>query len=105
MPKLTGPLFSASATGTFAGLIEYRKVGGKAVAAKIRTRTKPRSAGQQERSARFSEAAAAWSELTAMQKNQWRDAAASQPMNGYQLFISEFLKQDVVSPALPTIPV
>jgi len=104
MPKLTGPLFSASASGVFADLIEFRNNGGQAVAAKTRTMTKPRTAAQQQRSTRFAEAAAAWSDLATSQKNQWRNAAVSQPMNGYQLFVSEFLQQDIVSPALPTIP-
>lgn len=67
--------------------------------------TKPRSAAQQQRATRFSEAAAAWSSLADMQKDAWKTAAASQGTIGYRLWMREYLAQNIVAPNQPTVPV
>lgn len=104
MPKLIGPLFSASASGVFADLVEYRKVNGQAVAARVRTVTKPRSNAQQQRATRFKEAAGAWSALEDSQKAPWKTAAQAQGTNGYRLWMREYMHQNIVAPNLPTVP-
>jgi hypothetical protein len=54
---------------------------------------------------RFKEGASAWSGLSWTQQQQWKTASADHGMNGYQLFLREYLSQGIVAPGLPTLPV
>lgn len=104
MPKVTGPLFSLAASGVFKDQLEFRIVAGQTVVADRRTAPKTRSAAQQQQSARFAEAVAAWRLATGETKAAWKTAAAGTGMNGYQLYLSEYQTQHVTPPDDPLIP-
>ena len=100
MPKVTGPLFSLSATGTFMGAMEFRKrQEGGGVVTRIRRCTKPRTASQVQHSQQWSAASAAWSGLLAVEKTTWQDKAKNNGYKtGFMLWISEWFTQRIQSP-------
>jgi hypothetical protein len=105
MARVTGPLFSASASGKFGDICEFRQVGGRTVAGTIKKKTAPPSDAQRLQASRFRTAAESWSTLNATQKDQWKDAAGAQGMNGYQLYLREYLHQGIAPPNMPVLPV
>ncbi|MEI6150007.1 MAG: hypothetical protein WCS01_12970 [bacterium] len=106
MPKVTGPLFSLSASGTFMGAMEFRKCKeGWGVVAKMRTRRKPRTSSQILHNQQWSSASAAWSGLLAEEKTTWQDKAkTSGYKTGFMLWISEWFTQRIQSPERPLLP-
>ena len=106
MPKVTGPLFSLSATGTFMGAMEFRKcLAGGGIVARIRTLRKPRSASQVQHSQQWSAASAAWSSMLAVEKTTWQDKAKNNGYKtGFMLWISEWFTQRIQSPDRPLLP-
>jgi len=109
MPKVTGPLFSlsATATGTFMGALEFRKCpAGGGIVARIRKRTKLRTASQVQHSQQWSAASAAWSGLLANEKSTWNDKAKNNGYrSGFRLWISEWFTQRIQSPDRPLLPI
>jgi len=104
MPKVTGPLFSVAASGVFKDQMEFRIVAGQTIVADRRNAPATRSAAQQQQSARFGAAVAAWKLATAGTKAAWKAAAASTGMTGYQLYLSEYQTQHVTPPDDPILP-
>ena len=106
MPKVTGPLFSLSATGTFMGALEFRKCpAGGGIVARIRKRTKLRSASQVQHNQKWSAATAAWTGLMDVEKTTWSDKAQTNGYkSGFRLWISEWYTQRIQSPDRPLLP-
>jgi len=108
MPKVTGPLFSLSASGTFMGALEFRKcLAGGGIVTRIRTRkrTKLRSASQVQHNQKWSAAAAAWTGMLDIEKTTWSDKAQTTGYkSGFGLWISEWYTQRIQSPDRPLLP-
>ena len=108
MPKVTGPLFSLSASGTFMGAIEFRKRqegGGVVTRIRTRKRTKPRTASQVQHNQQWSAASAAWRGLFDVEKSTWNDKAKTNGYkSGFRLWISEWFTQRIKSPDRPLLP-
>lgn len=104
MPKVKGPLFSATASGTFRGLIEFRTVGTATRVAGKRTAPRTRTQAQQVQSARFAAAVQAWQRQTTGEKGLWQAAAAGTALSGYQLYLREHQRQGIVPPDQPHLP-
>jgi hypothetical protein len=104
MPKVKGPLFSLQASGTFKDALEFRTVNGQAIVGGTKGKTPPRTPAQQAQSQRFKTAVAAWQVLDESGKALWRTAAVGTGMNGYQLYLSEYQTQNIVTPGQPAIP-
>lgn len=104
MPKVTGPLFSLSASGTFQGLMEFKTKGGVTTVGKVRTKPATRSAAQQQQAARFAAAVAGWKALSPIEQQEWKTAATGTGVNGYQLYLSEYQGQNITAPDQPLVP-
>lgn len=103
MAKVKGPLFSLAATGKFRG-IEFRTGGGETTVAGPKTITTPRRPAQVAQGQRFKAAVEAWNALPPADKDLWKASASGTGMNGYQLYISEHINQNVIPPAQPERP-
>jgi len=104
VPIVKGPLFSATASGTFRGMIEFRTVGTATRVAGKRTAPRTRTAAQQVQSARFAAAVQGWQRLDAAAKGLWKAAAAASVLTGYQLYLREYQRQAIVPPDQPNVP-
>ena len=104
MPKVKAPLFSATASGTFRGMIEFRTVGTQTRVAGKRTPPRTRTAAQQVQSARFASAVQGWQRQDATAKGTWRTAAAGTALSGYQLYLREYQRQAIIAPDQPHVP-
>ena len=104
MPRVTGPLFSAGASGAFAGVCEFRMVNGKAVVTAAKRMNRPQGPEQQANAARFKTAIGGWKSLDEEQQGLWKTKAAFQKLTGYQLYLREYLRQGVVPPHQPILP-
>lgn len=104
MPKVKGPLMSATASGTFRNMIEFRTVGNATRVAGRRTAPRTRTAAQQVQSARFAAAVGGWGRLDVPGKASWKAAAAGTATTGYQLYLREYQRQAIVEPDQPHVP-
>ena len=104
MPKVKGPLFSGTASGTFMNMIEFRTVGTSTRVAGRRTAPRTRTPAQQVQSARFGAAVEGWKRLAAPAKADWKAASAGTGITGYQLYLREFQRQAITAPDHPEIP-
>ena len=104
MPKVKGPLFSLSASGTFKNMLEFRTGGGKTIVAPARAPNPIRSLAQQGQSTRFKNASAAWASLGNTAQATWKARATKLGKKGYQFFLAEYIGQKITPPALPILP-
>lgn len=104
MPKVKGPLFSVSASGTYRDALEFRARGNATTVAAPRRVEPPRSLAQQAQAARFALAIQGWREASPATKAAWKAAAAPLDLNGYQYYLSEYAHQAVQPPEQPVIP-
>lgn len=104
MPKVKGPLFSVSASGTYRDALEFRTQGAQTTVAAPRRMAAPRSPAQQDQAARFALAIQGWREATPILKDAWKSAAAPLGLTGYQYYLSEYANQGVQPPGQPIIP-
>lgn len=104
MPKVRGPLFSISATGTFRDLLVYRTTGDETTVARPRQVAPPRSIAQQAQATRFRNAVTGWAALSINDKAGWAAAAVPYNLTGYQLYLREYQLQNITPPAQPTLP-
>ena len=101
MPRVTGPLFSA---GAFGGLMEFRMIGTMAVVTAPKHLSKTQGPAQQANAARFKVAIAAWKTLDAATKTNWKNRALVLKLTGYQLYLREYLQQNIAAPNHSLIP-
>jgi len=92
MPRVSGPLFSAEATGTLANLITYYRRPGARIARVFKKPTNPRTQAQRQYRRLYAQAVAAWQQLYPALKDQWR-AIATPPRSGYNEYVREYLLQ------------
>lgn len=104
MPKVTAPLFSATASGAFAGVAEFRMVNGKAIVTAPKRMNKTQTPVQQANAARFREAISGWKALTPVQQDPWKTKGLIVKLTGYQLYLREYIRQGIVPPGQPTLP-
>lgn len=104
MAKVKGPLFSIAATGEFRGM-HFRTGSGNTTVAGPRETSTPRRPAQVAQSERFKTAITGWNALDDTAKAAWKAAAANTGMNGYQLYVSEFIHQAITAGANPILPV
>lgn len=104
MPKVTGPLFSVTASGNFQGLMEFRTKGTTTTVGKTRTKPATRSAAQQQQAARFKTAVTGWKDLDTIGQAEWKAAALNTGLSGYQLYLSEYQGQNITPPNQPLVP-
>ena len=104
MPRVTGPLFSAGTSGEFGGIMEFRMVGNKAVVTAPKHLSKTLGPVQQANAERFKVAIAEWKKLTEAVKTNWKTKATLLKLTGYQLYLREYLRQNIVPPNQPLLP-
>lgn len=104
MATVKGPLLSLSASGEFAGLMEFRTGANGTVVTGIRQVSATRSPAQAAQSQRFANAVAGWQALTTTQKAAWKARGPAFGLNGYQLYLSQYQAQGITPPGQPTIP-
>lgn len=104
MPKITAPLFSLTAAGTIAGLITYRTNGRAQIAQANRTEQPTRTPRQARHRTLFLRAANAWHEVPAETRTKWRDLAVRQTLTAWNLYLREYLAQNVIEGQQPIIP-
>lgn len=86
MVKLTGPLFSMSASGTIGGTITYARKGGTPYARQHVIPHNPRSAGQTGNRAMWRFLSQNWAGLSQADKDTWQvlaDSKSGQPFNAF----------------------
>jgi len=99
MPRVSGPLFSAEATGTLAHILTYYRKPGARVVRSYKKPTNPRTPAQRQHRALHAAAVKSWQQLYEPQKDLWR-AAATPPQSGYNLYVREYILQQ----GPPTLP-
>lgn len=104
MARVSAPLFSASASGKFGDICEFRMVGNRVIAGAIKKRKAPFTEAQRTQAIRFKEAAGSWSALTLPEQEQWADKGPLFDLSGYQLYIREYLNQGILAPDQPILP-
>lgn len=104
MPRVKGPLFSVSASGVYENTLEFRASNGKNIVARKRKAPPGRSPAQQAQQTRISTAMQGWRDATTAQRIAWKTAANNNGLNGYQLYLREYLAQNITPPTQPTIP-
>lgn len=104
MPKIKGPLFSISATGSVGPVLCFRatKRGAQAQRAPV-PQAAPSPAQLAER-ARVKDASASWRILDATTKGEWLALATARSKNPWILFCSEYLIQQCSGATLPELP-
>ena len=103
MTRVTGPLFSLSASGLFQGIVEFRTGGGRTIAAAPKAYIPPRTAAQAEQTNRFKDAISGWRALNDDQRQGWKVRAPG-GTSGYRFYISEFFAQNIYPPDQPIYP-
>lgn len=82
MAKVTGPLMSITASGTFADTIVYASIRGNQYARIWKTPANPNSAAQQVIRGYFTDAVNAWHAETSTVRTAWDNYAKSSGYNG-----------------------
>jgi hypothetical protein len=93
MAKLTGPLFSLKAQGTYRGLITFRALGDVTHTVSPASSRKERSTLQIANAQKVSDMASAWSALSSGDKDTWNACGATYGMTGRQLFWQQWYAQ------------
>lgn len=101
MAKVTGPLLSLSASGEFAGLMEFRTGTAGTVVTTVRSVRPPRSPAQAAQSQRFANAVSGWRDLSATQKADWKTRGAAYALTGWQYYLRQYQEQGITPPGQP----
>jgi hypothetical protein len=104
MAKVTAPLFSATASGKFGEICEFRIIGSRVIAGAIKRKRAGQSAGQAAQASRFQLAAASWGAQDDTTQTAWRDLGPTYSLSGYQLYVQQYLLQGIIDPDTPTLP-
>lgn len=100
MPRVKGPLFSLTASGTYDRTLVFRtSVRGTAVSRRPRL-VAARSPAQISNAQRVNDMARTWVAQSGSTQGAWNSCAALQQMSGYQLWWREWYTQNS-TPALP----
>lgn len=104
MSRVRGPLMSLAASGTYAGLITFRDHGERSTAAGPQKQHSPRTPAQLAHTARVQQMRSGWAALTAAQKLQWKNCAATMSTTGYRLYWDRYFAANIQPPDQPTVP-
>jgi len=108
MPKLTGPLLSISARGTFANAITFTQTNGRPVARKHARPQLTRTDAQNAARVLHAYLTSRWQTLSDEQRTTWNTLAALDRQSGYNRFLSfnllrwQTLKPPADAPTVPT---
>lgn len=104
MSKVTGPLFSLGAIGTFAKLLSFRN--GRAGTEVVHPQAPQAPASPAQLAARnvARNALAHWRELPPAERQDWSITAASWRLPPFALFLREYTLQRCEGEILPLIP-
>lgn len=91
MAKITGPLFSQSATGSIAKRVTFRETARGTFAHKTPKASTSATPGQIAQRANYQDAIVAWHALDGPTKQYWREIGIIMKMTGYNAFISDYL--------------
>jgi hypothetical protein len=104
MSSVQGPLLSLTARGTVGGVIVYRTSARGTTVSRSPSRTPPPSAAQTARRERYRNAVAEWRTLDSTERQAWKDAAGSTNLTGYNVWIRQYLLQNITPPGRPNLP-
>jgi hypothetical protein len=93
MAKVTGPLMSQSASGSYGGVLVFGTNMGRHVVRSKVTPANPRTAGQQRVRLSFAAAVAAYHQQTSTIKTNFKALASSMQTKPFQAFVSNAQKQ------------
>ena len=79
-------------------------VGNKAVVTAPKHVSKTQGPTQQANAERFKVAIGGWKTLDAASKTNWKNRALVLGMTGYQLYLREYIRQNIAPPNHPVIP-
>lgn len=91
MAKVTGPLFSVSASGNIKRTLVYTSSKGVAIVKKLTPATDKRSEAQDEQRNLYQFFVGIWNGLTPEQKEPWNTQAKGHPLTGFNVFMSYYL--------------
>ncbi len=93
MAKVTGPLFSLAAHGTYRGQLVFITRASGTHVAKPLPPVGPRSLGQQQTAQKVKDLSAEWTALVPADKTAWAVCGALVGLTGYQLWWREWFLQ------------
>ena len=91
MAKVTGPLFSLSASGNLKKMLVYTSSKGVAIVKKLTPATDSRTEAQDIQRTLYQNFTGLWNNLSEVQKNNWNEQAKGRPLTGFNLFMQSFL--------------
>ena len=104
MPKVRGPLFSLTASGTLSGLLVYEN---RAGSQRVRRRPQyqapatPIQTIYQNKVAALSQSWRTWDNTN---RQAWKTRAITFKLSGYGLYWREWYAQNITAPARPILP-
>lgn len=106
MAKVTAPLLSLDAAGTFGKTMTFGKWKGRHYVRQRVTPTNPNSANQQTQRSKFRDAVAGWQALDQAIKDTWntRVKELGLTMSGFNLYVREFIAQGILAGSDPVLP-
>lgn len=104
MAKLTGPLFSLKAQGTYRGVLTFRALGDVTHTVNPARSRKERTTLQQAHTQKIVDLTTAWNELDSTTKDSWASCGATYSLTGRQLFWQEWFAQGSSVGSNPVVP-
>lgn len=104
MPKVTGPLFSVSATGRLAGVLDYVNKTGQAIVRQARRFTPPVGPVTAGQNAAVTAMIDCWNSQTQVYRDEWKARGPVFGLSGYQLFWRQWFLQGSDCQNLPILP-
>ena len=104
MPKVTGPLFSVTATGQLAGVLDYTMHGGTCTVRQKRRWTPPPNALQALQQQAVGQMSDCWGLQTQAYRDTWAARGPAYGLTGYQLFWKQWFIQGSTCANLPILP-
>lgn len=106
MAKVTAPMLSLDAKGSFGDTMTYGSWKGIKYARFKATPANPNTAGQQAQRTTFSNAVAGWKAQDGTTQTTWNERAATLglKMSGFNLWTREFISQGCAEGESPTLP-
>lgn len=104
MAKVRGPLMSVAASGTYRNLIVFKSGAAGTTAGSPQQLKGRRSVSQLARQVRYQNACQYWQVQTENTKTTWKNTATAYNLNGFQLWVRQYLLQNCTPPAVPDLP-
>lgn len=91
MAKVTGPLFSRTASGNWKKILIYTSAKRISIVKKFFISKDPQTEEQTEQRNLYSEGVTSWNSLTEEQKEYWGEESEEKGITGFNLFMREYL--------------